>query len=51
MKVESASLEIVAKYDYYKEKSLYYFVNTASGQYASYITIKAECSLFISNKD
>ncbi|EMD69869.1 hypothetical protein COCSADRAFT_76802, partial [Bipolaris sorokiniana ND90Pr] len=50
-KVESAYLEIVTKYNYYKEKSLRYFINTASRQYTGCITIKAEYSLFISNKD
>ncbi|EMD58723.1 hypothetical protein COCSADRAFT_103245, partial [Bipolaris sorokiniana ND90Pr] len=51
VKVESAGLEIVTKCDRYKEKSLRYFINIASRQYASYIAVKAECSLFISNKD
>ena len=51
VKVESAGLEIVAKCDCCKEKGLRCFVNIVSRQCAGYIAIKAEYSLFISNKD
>ena len=51
VKVESAGLEMVAKCDRCKEKGLRCFVDTASGQCAGCIAVKAECSLFVSDKD
>ena len=50
-KVESACLEMVAKCDRCKEKGLRCFVDTASGQCAGCIAVKAECSLFVSDED
>ena len=50
-KIERACLEMVAKCDRCKEKGLRYFVNTASGQCAGCIAVKAECSLFVSDEE
>jgi hypothetical protein len=50
-RVESACLEMVAKCDRCKEKGLRCFVDTASGQCAGCIAVKAECSLFVSDED
>ena len=50
-RIESAQLEMVAKCDRCKEKGLRCFVDTASGQCAGCIAVKAECSLFVSDED
>ena len=50
-KIESRSLEMVAKCSRCKEKGLRCFVDTASGQCAGCIAVKAECSLFVSDEE
>ena len=34
-----------------KEKGLCYFMDTATGRYAGCISVKADCSLFVTEKE
>ena len=43
--------EITFRYKYYKEKGLYYFVDTATGRYTGCISIKANYSLFVTKEE
>ena len=50
-RIESCRLEMVAKCSRCQEKGLRCFVDTASGQCAGCIAVKAECSLFVSDEE
>jgi hypothetical protein len=50
-RVREQGREMTFRYKRYKEKNLCYFVNTATGHYASYISMKAKCSLFVTKEE
>ena len=41
----------IYRYKRYKEKKLRYFIDTATGRCAGCISIRAECSLFVSEEE
>ncbi len=48
--VKELGLEMSFQYKRCEKKNLCYFIDTATSRYAGYISIKAECSLFVSKE-